>query len=390
MATPASEFPRLVTVNDVTLREGEEGADVAFSLEEKLDFARLLDSIGVPQIEIGYAGNSDLDRQVISRLRAGGLCGKVQTLVQAYLDNWREQCDRVLECGVDLVGVLLPAGMLRLERVHHLSNRQVLDRAWRVIRHVTDCGGTAAFIPFDATRAEIGFLGELARCAADAGAVRMVIADTVGCATPALMHRLVTEVKRASPIEVGVHCHNDLGLALANSLAALEAGASVIDASTNGLGDRCGNASLDEVVVAIQTVYGMRTGIDLSKMYHLARAAETLSHVALQPNKPLVGANAFAVRTDARLRLLINEPGVAESIPPKLIGSRYKLCLGIHTGPQMVRAKLEELALSVSVEEIERLVAAVRAEAAQQRASLTDQQFQELYGKVVHRSTTTM
>ncbi len=376
-------LPRSVIINDVTLREGEEGAEVAFSAEDKFQFALLLDAARVPQIEIGYAGKSVVDRQVITRLKGAGLRAQLQTLVQAYLDDWQEQCDHALGCGADVVGLLLPAATMRIERVHNLTKQQILEMTSRTVHYVAGRGGTASLIPFDATRAEIGFLRAMARAAADAGAKRLVLADTVGGAMPAAIRYLVSEMIHAAPIAVGIHCHNDFGLGLANTLAALEAGASVLDASANGLGERCGNTSLDELAVAIQLMYGLPTGIDLSQLLGISRQAETLAGVALPPGKPLVGENAFALRLDSRIRALQSYPGLVEIIPPESIGNHRTISLGANTGPLGIRCKLDQLGLAASEAQAEQLASAVRIEAARVRAGLDDTRFLSIYQAMV-------
>lgn len=381
--TAALNLPASVIVNEVTLREGEEGAESAFSTEEKIEFALLLDAAGIPQIEIGYAGNSAADRQVITNLKVGGLRAKIQTLVQAYLDNWAEQCDLALDCGADWIGLLVPASKMRLERVHQLTQQQTLDKTAQIVDYVARRGGQIAFIPFDTTRADLGFLRDLARIAAAAGASRIVLTDTVGGAMPAAIRYLVGEVVKVAPLAVQMHCHNDFGLGLANTLAALEAGASILDASVNGLGERAGNTSLDELAVVLQVMYGIGTGIDLSQMVALSCHAERLSGIALSLAKPLVGKNAFAHKLDSRWRAVQDYAPLLEIIPPELVGNRRTACLSGHAGRLIVRAKLDEAGLTASDAQVEQLVAGVRAKAAGSRARLDDTAFMELYRAIV-------
>ena len=375
-------LPASIIVNDVTLREGEQGSEVKFSAQEKVEFALMLDAAGVPQIEIGWAGTSAADREVIKRLKASGLRARLQALVLTYDDTWPEQCDRCLECGVDVIALLHAASAMRLRDLN-TTPEAVLEKTSRAVDYVVSRGGTAAFVPTDSTRTDLSYLKEISANAVRAGASRIVLPDTVGAAMPGAMRYIVGEMVKTVPVPIHVHCHNDFGVGLANTLAAVEAGASMVDASVNGLGERGGNTALDELVMALEIMYGFDTGIDLSQMFKLSRHAERLSGVPLPLNKPLVGENAFAHKLDVHLRGVMNDPALFETIPPEMVGNRRKLCLGGHAGPLVIRTKLEEMGLSADETQVAEITARVRASALEKRAGLDDNEFLGVYRQVV-------
>ena len=261
---------------DVTLREGEQGSEASFTLEEKVALALRLDQIGVRQIEVGWPGKSALDRDALRQLRQKGMKAKTQALVQIYQPDWKWQVDATLDCAPDIIALLHPTSELRLQWTDKLSHKEVIDRCREAVAYARGRGAIVALTPTDVTRTELDFLKQLVTAAVDAGAQRINLPDTVGVVMPGAFGFLVRQVSETVPVPIHVHCHNDFGLALANILAAVEAGASIVDAAVNGLGERSGNPALDEVAAALELFYGLDTGIELEQLYSLSREVEIL------------------------------------------------------------------------------------------------------------------
>lgn len=371
-------FPARVTIADVTLREGEQAAQVSFSLEEKLALARRLDAIGVGQIEVGWPGKVAQDREALRILKEEGLQSQTQALAALYGDEWPAEVDAALASGADVVALLHATSDVRLQHSEHLTRDEVLARAVEAIAYATGQGATIAFTPVDAPRTDLTFLEQIVRATVEAGAERIIVPDTVGGAGPEAMHLLVTRVCSWVSVPVHVHCHNDFGVAVANALAAVRAGASIVDASVNGLGERSGNPRLDELAVALEVLYGVDTGIDLAGLTDLSRFVSDVTGLPLPFNKPLVGEYAFSHKLDLHVRRVLEYPAVFEAIPPELVGNERVIPLGRHAGSFIIRLKLDELGLQADNEQVSRLVALVEERAVASKRAVSDAEFAEL------------
>jgi isopropylmalate/homocitrate/citramalate synthase len=381
--TAGWRLPASVTVADVTLREGEQGSEASFTLEEKIGLALRLDQIGVRQIEVGWPGKSALDRDALRLLRQKGMKAKTQALVQIYQPDWKWQVDATLDSGPDIIGLLHPTSELRLKWTDKLTHQEVIDRCLEAIAYTRNRGAIVALTPTDVTRTDLDFLKQLVTAAVEAGAARINLPDTVGVIMPGAFGYLVRQVVETVPVPVHVHCHNDFGLALANVLAAVEAGASIVDAAVNGLGERAGNPSLDEVAAALELFYGLDTGINLSELYALSREVEALSGVAIPLLKPLLGDNAFAHKLDVHLRGVLTFAPLFEGISPALVGNRRRIPVSRHAGPFVIQVRLQELGFAPGEGQVNQVLAKVREVVAKRKASLTDEEFQAIARSVM-------
>lgn len=358
-------------VNDCTLREGEQAAQANFSLEQKLVVGERLRGIGLTQVQAGYPGRSREDAAAVAGLKALGLT--VEVVGQIFTGDWREQVDRCVESGADVIDLMYPASALRLEHVQRVGESEALERIEAGIAYAVERGAALVrFAPTDTTRAREGFLLEAYARALRAGAERISIADTAGVSGPADIARLVRRVVERFDVPVQVHTHNDLGLALANALAAYEAGASIIDVTVNGLGERAGNAALAEVVVALERLHGVDVGIDATGLTALSRFVAELARTPIPPARPLVGADAFAHKLEAHVRGVLRHPTVYEPLDPATVGNRRRFPLGKYSGPEVVRARLEQIGETPPAGELDALVERVHAMAVRTNAELGD------------------
>lgn len=361
---------------DCTLREGEQSAGAAFSLAKKLELAHMLDSVGVQQIQIGYPGVSQEDFDVVRTFVNDGFAAKLESISMIHVPNWQHHVEAGLESGVDIVSMQFGISDLRLEKVLGMSRAEVLTTITQAVTYAKERGAFVSFSPTDATRADPDFLIEVLQTLEQAGADRVRVADSMGACGPTGFRALIKAVKDAITIPVGVHVHNDFGLGMANVCAAIEGGADWIDCVVNGLGERAGNVSLDEVAMTLELIYGLATGIDVSRLTELANTVEKMSNVPLSQSKPIVGPNAFAHQLDNHIRGVQKDPTVYEPFPPGLVGNSRKLPLGRLSGKYAVSFKLTELGIDPESVDVEELVAWIRTTAAANGGQLSDTEFE--------------
>ncbi|MBU1741364.1 MAG: 2-isopropylmalate synthase, partial [Proteobacteria bacterium] len=277
-----------VKVFDTTLRDGEQMPNLAFSVEDKLKIARKLDELGVAVIEAGFPVNSAEEAEAV-RLVAAEVSAVVCGIARAVPAD----LDAVIDTGAGLVDVFCSTSDIQMEQSTFKTRPQVVEASVRAIKQVKDAGLECLFTPMDATRTDPEFLVEVCAAAFEAGADWIGLTDTVGVGTPASVAEMVRRVASATRAPISFHGHDDFGLATANTLAAVEAGARMVQVCVNGLGERAGNAALEEVAVALKCLAGVDCGLDFSKLYAVSRLVERLSGVAVPGNKPVVGSNAF-------------------------------------------------------------------------------------------------
>lgn len=336
-------WPKSCALNDCTLREGEQAAGANFPFEVKQELARELIDAGIRQMELGYPGRSPNDFRFALWVREAGLPVTTEVLAQVFLEDWREQIERCLDTGADWIVLMYPASDLRLRYVQRVDRREMLRRSVEAVRYAVSRGGRVRFSPTDTTRSDTGFLRDLYRAVVDAGAERVSVADTAGSATPEAFAYLVERVVAWTGKPVHIHCHNDFGLATANTLAGIRAGASIADVTLGGLGERAGNAPLEQVAAALHFLYGVSTGIDLGKLTQLVRKVFAHAHLEVPISAPLVGRDAFAHKLDAHVWGVLNHPAVYESIPPEAVGNQRRIPIGKYSGRAALSTRLRLL-----------------------------------------------
>jgi 2-isopropylmalate synthase len=368
-----------VQIFDTTLRDGEQSPGFSMNVEEKVRLARQIEQLGADIIEAGFPIASPGDLEGVRAVAAAIRRAKVAALARA------RQCDvdaalRALEPAAQpRLHIFLATSDLHLEYKLRMTRAEVHQAVGDMIRYGRRHVPEVEFSAEDASRSDPQFLCEVLATAAEAGATILNIPDTVGYALPeeyeALFHRVRESLGRSDEVALSAHCHNDLGLAVANSLAAVRAGARQVECTINGIGERAGNASLEEIVVAIavrQTSLGVATRIDLQKIYATSRLLSSITGVRVPPNKAVVGANAFAHEAGIHQDGIIKNPLTYEIIPPEAVGiPARRLVLGKHSGRNAVRLRLRELGLSVTEAQLAQCYRALM-ELADKKKDITD------------------
>lgn len=347
---------RKVKIYDTTLRDGEQTPGVKFSREQKVAIARKLDELGVDSIEAGFPVISEYDEAAVKAVASERLDADVICLCRAK----QKDIDAALRAGVDGIIVFLAVSDLHLKYKLHTDLATSVAMAGDAIDYAKSHGVFVQLSAEDATRTSIGNLTALFNAAKERGADRLGIADTTGCIRPQGMRYLVEKLRKNFDIELSAHCHDDFGLAVANSLAAYEAGIDALSLSVNGLGERCGNASLEEVVMSLYALYGVDMGYKTSVLKELSEMVSKYSGIPIPINKAIVGPNAFRHESGIHVAAVIKCPFTYESYEPQAVGQERKLTFGRHSGSEGVREKLKSMGMQVTDKELAEIIKALK------------------------------
>ena len=334
-------LPERIRIFDTTLRDGEQTPGVSFPPDQKLLIAHQLDKLGVDTIEAGFPSVSEGERKAVAAIAKAGLDAEICALARCL----KEDVEAALACDTDCIHVFIATSDIHLKHKLKLTREEVLAEAVKWVEYAKKHGVVVEFSAEDATRSELDYLKRIYSAAVEAGADRINVPDTVGVITPRGMNYLITELKRVIEVPISVHCHDDLGLAVANSLAGVEAGAEQIHVAINGLGERAGNAALEEVVMALRTLYGVKPAIKTELLVETSDLLERATGIILPPNKAIVGDNAFAHEAGVHVHGVLEFPGTYEPLSPELVGHHRRLVLGKHAGARSVRKQLEDLGM---------------------------------------------
>jgi len=338
------KLPKRVRIFDTTLRDGDQTPGVSFTADQKLFIARQLDKLGVDTIEAGTPVSSEGERKAVAAIAKAGLNAEICGLARAI----KEDVDAALKCGVDCVHVFISTSDLHLKHMLKMTREQVLRQAVKHVERAKDHGVTVEFSAMDATRTDLEYLKQIYQATIEAGADRINVPDTVGVITPRGMNYLISQLKPVIKVPISVHCHDDLGLATANSLAAVEAGAEQVQVAVNGLGERAGNASLEEVVMALRALYGAKLKIQTRLLAETSDLVERLTGIPVPPNKAIVGENAFSHVSGIHAHGVLEFPGTYEPISPDLVGHHRRLSLGKLTGRHSVEKQLRSIGVKAT------------------------------------------
>lgn len=360
-------------IHDATLRDGEQTPGVVLRKEEKVRIAQLLDEAGVQRIEAGMPAVSDEDKLAIAEIKRRGLKAEIFGFVRAL------ESDLILckECGVDGIVLEVPIGRPKLELQFKWDIRRVIDSSVASIRKARELGLKVIYFPYDTTRADeddLDLLLDSLRGDARPDAIGLV--DTMGCALPgavATMMRYIRERTGGLPIEI--HTHNDFGLAVASTLQAVLCGADTVHCCVNGLGERTGNCSLEEIVCVIQILLGKDLGIDLSKLQGLSDYVAEKSGIPVMRNKPIVGKDIFARESGIGADTLFSAPLAMFALNPAFLGKQPRLILGKKSGMLSIGKKLELLGVTLDDDRKRALLGDVKALGIQKERALTDEEF---------------
>lgn len=374
-------LPKKVYVNDVTLREANQ--IVSLTMQEKIQIAHALDEMGVYQIQIGIPGVSVVDKQTIQQLKKDGLTARLEAVSFIYLPDWKKDIDACIESGSDSIDMFFPVSDDKL-KAKGVTKTEMMNTCASAIEYAkTQTKAHLTFCPYPAVRTDFNELVEIINMSAGAGADMILVADTYGTSSPSAMKYFVKELKKHANIPLGIHCHDDLGLALANTLAAVEGGAELVEASINGLGDRTGNCCLDEAIIGLTAFYDYDLGIKTERLYSLSRLMEKISHINLAFGKGLVGDNAFVHRHDDDVKSSLAMPSSTVPIEPGLVGNKRRFILGgEYTGPFTIKAKAKEIGVELTDSQITLALKGVREKLQGRKTPLTDEEFSAIISKI--------
>jgi isopropylmalate/homocitrate/citramalate synthase len=359
---------------DTTLRDGEQTVGVVLDPKQKLEIARGLADAGVERIEAGFPRVSAEDYEAVRRIAEAGLAAEIWGFSRAV----RADVEALVELGVAASVIECPISDLKLEALG-VSREDMLERIRTAVSFAASEGIRVAYFGVDGSRADLAFFESAYKTAVEAGAEEVVVVDTLGIATPEVVAMLVERAREwlGPGVPIHFHGHNDFGLATANAVAAVRAGARWIHGTVNGMGERAGNANLGEVALALRALWGVETALDLARMRALAERVRELSGYELEPWKPLVGENLFR-RESGAVASQFHDPPSIEPYSSELVGAERSIVLGKKSGIDSIRIKLEELGLRVPEEKQQALLAKVKRLGSEKRGLVTDEEFLRL------------
>ena len=346
-----------IYIFDTTLRDGEQTPGVALTVDEKIQIAQKLDSLGVDKIEAGFPAASNGEFEAASEIKSLDLDSTIVGLARSV----KSDIDTVLDADLEYIHTFIGTSPLHRDYKLKMSKETTISTAVDAVEYAKDHGLTVEFSAEDATRTEREFLFDIFDAVINAGADFIDIPDTVGVLTPIITKELITDVKSHFKAPISVHFHNDFGLATANTLTAIECGANQTHVTVNGMGERTGNTSLEEIVVALYAAYGIDLNIDTSQLYSLSEFVGRLTGVKMPVNKPIVGDNAFAHESGIHVHGILNNSSTYEPISPELVGHSRKIVLGKHTGANALKSKLKDYHIDLDDDQFEKVFSQIKA-----------------------------
>ena len=346
-----------ITFWDETLRDGEQMPGVHFTAEEKLAIAEKLSEIGVEVINAGIPVVSAEEAKTVERLAHAGLKAKILAAGRTVPGD----VEAIIKSGASQAAIFVAASNVHLRYKLQMTQEQVIQAAQDTVSRAHEAGLFVSFVTEDTTRSDMGFVERLYSAAIDAGADRVVVSDTVGIMTPLTFRWFLREFARVvRPKDWSVHCHNDFGQATANTLTAIEEGVNAPHVCVNGLGERAGNTSLEEVVMSLEILYGVKTGLKTEKLYELSQLVEKLSGVPLPANKALVGYNAFSHEAGIHTHGVLRNSLTYEPLQPETVGRKRRFILGKHTGRAAIVERLKQQGYEATESQVTRLTELVK------------------------------
>ncbi len=352
------KLPDRVFISDETFREGIKAPTVYLTYVEQVRLAKLMDEAGVSEINVGFPALSEDEKRNVKRIVNESFSNVKLTASAEATKNSVSAC---LECGIKDVTIETPINGLNLQCKLKLTKEQALQRIVESIDYAKKHGATVSFVLMDGTRTPLEDILQVFEAAAAAGARRLAIADSVGFIRPLSMRYLMSHVRDGlsdsvkNKVALSVHCHNDFGMATANTLAAVEEGASHIHTCIAGFGERAGIAPFEEVVTALELLYNIDTGVDLGKIYRIAQSAEKAFALPIQFHKPIIGENIFTHEVEEDVEEMMACPLVYEPFPPEIVGRETTIFVGRNTEQTLIQKLLEKAGIRASPRQMDEL-----------------------------------
>jgi isopropylmalate/homocitrate/citramalate synthase len=377
----AMQLPKRVEIHDATLRDGEQTPGVVMDIFDKIAIAEKLDEVGVDRIEAGMPAVSEMDFDAIKQITKLGLNAKIYSFARAL----NVDIDKALECGCDGVIIEIPIGYPKLKYQFKWTWEDVLRKSVDVVKYAKERGLHVVYFPYDTTRArEDDLTNVLSRLMLDAPPDSVGVVDTMGCALPQAIKYMVRLVQRVTNLPVEVHTHNDFGMAVATELAGVEAGATCVHSCANGLGERTGNAPLEELIVALHVLYGYDKQYKLDKLPELGELVQRISGIPIAANKPILGARNFTRESGIGVDLVVKEPLAMFGTHPALTGRSGEVVLGKKSGKASITYSLERMGIAVPDDAaVSEMLQRVKNHGIAKRGLVTDSEFREIVGDVV-------
>jgi len=370
-----SNLEKKIKIDDTTLRDGEQTAGVVFANQEKVRIARLLDEVGVHQIEVGIPAMQGDEKKTIKHIAGLGLNASILAWNRAVVEDIKHS----LDCGVNAVAISMSASDIHIEHKLKKSRTWVLDSIKTAVDFAKEHDLYVSVNAEDASRADLDFLLRFAQAAKDCGADRLRFCDTVGILDPFDTYNVISFLRKNVDITLEMHTHNDFGLATANAIAGIKAGAIYVNTTVNGLGERAGNAALEEVVMALKYISKVNLGLRTELFRELSEFVANASARSIPVWKPIVGANVFAHESGIHADGVIKNPLNYEVFAPEEVGLERQLVVGKHSGTKAVKMKFKEFLIELDDEECVEILKIVRRHAVESKRGLFEKELMYIY-----------
>lgn len=370
------DLPTKIEIADCTLRDGEQQAGVVFNREDKVEIAKQLDALGVAEIEVGTPASTESDTQAARDIVKLGLRAKASGLCRAK----REDVELFADIGLPVANVSLPIGDLQRKYKLGWEDERWIRTCFETCEYAKSKGMFVNLSPYDTTRCDMEFLDKVLNLARTSGVVdRFRLVDTVGSATPPAIKYMVRHMKSIlGPIPVEVHCHDEFGMAVGTTVAAVEAGADVVSSTITGVGSRAGNCATEEIALALQVLYGVDTGLDLTRLKETCDLVSRLSGVPIHNHKSVAGRNIFAIEAGMTVAGVLKNHWTVESYEPALVGQKRSIVLGKKSGKASVEHRLQELNREYNAEQVQELLKMVKDLSVEKKRCVESHEFDEM------------